>query len=105
MNRFAYLVEDPRPDLEMDSHLWVSLLRSAVAVPDLDKSYILSHRLWSLRYAGTFIRRTHMGTRFEPLLEKNGPGLWDSVEEFEQIKRDHLMEFRKDIEYLLRILS
>ncbi|WP_127580924.1 hypothetical protein [Paenibacillus koleovorans] len=96
---FDFLLDDPSPDLTGDTHLWLHLIRDTAKLPDREKARKLSLLFWYLRAFGTTIRKDHHGTRFSPVMAPFGS--WDSAEEFEQIKREHLSPYKDEIVALL----
>ncbi|WP_426450638.1 hypothetical protein ACP26L_01185 [Paenibacillus sp. S-38] len=97
---YAFLLTDPRPDLEKDSKLWSRLIRECIFLPDRRKALELSFRLWTIRSIGTIIRWTHHGSRLEPIL-LSPDSAWPSQEFYDEMKDKYLKPYAAEIRTLL----
>lgn len=103
MDDISFLFEDPRPDLP-DTLLWDKLLKAVPKVADRSIALELHSNLWSMRSAGVILARRYPGTlKFEPIIGRGGD--FDSVEFFDEMKRQHLLQFSPEIKELLREVS
>jgi hypothetical protein len=103
MAKLFYLLQDPRPDLDRDSKLWIQLFRSIPRLPDRQAAIVLSPRLWYLRAWGTEIRRDLTRREFVPVIDPvNG---WESTEEYQRIKLTYLKPYAAQIHQLLYSLE
>lgn len=96
------LVKDPRPDLP-DTLFWTRLFLNILNPENKIESLDLHKLLWQLRCLGTVTRHTRLGIRFDPILEPDG--VWESVEQFEEMKSTHLMPHVYEIRLLLDRVS
>lgn len=95
-----YLFSDPRPDLITDSGLWHRLLRFIGTLEDRTVAYQLQTLLWTFRSAGTTLRFDGSGLKFVPIISEGN--YWDSIDEFEDMKKRYLGPYAKEISALLR---
>lgn len=93
-----FLFYDDRPELP-DTELWNRLLKIIHKLEDRKTAELLQKRLWTMRSIGTMIRRTHLGSRFEPIIHEHSG--WDSVEFFNELKKQYLLPYEKEIKWLL----
>lgn len=94
-----YLFDDPRPDLEQDTNLWIKLLRGAAYLEDREIAFRLSKRLWTMRCIGTQLKPTREGMKFIPIIEPEG--LWPSQEWFDEFKLRDLKPYKNEIQFLI----
>jgi hypothetical protein len=94
-----FLYEDPRPELEQDTKLWVKLLRSTAYLEDREVAKILLKKLWTWRGIGTQLKPTLVGIKLVPLLEPDG--LWPGEEYFQLAKKEDMGPYAKEITWLL----
>ena len=89
--------EDPRPELSEDSALWSTLLEIAFKVDPVK----LHGKLHFLRAAGTRIKPGQKGYVLRPDIAGPGGNGWESMQEYEEVKREWLMEHKGQIAKLL----
>lgn len=96
----SYLADDPRPEVEQDTMVWRRLLR---LIPQMEWELVKKERiqlmLWTIRSAGTMLRPSRDGLRFEPLIDPDG--YWESQAMFDEIKRSMMAPYATEIRDLL----
>lgn len=96
----SFLAEDPKPEVEQDSLIWRRLLRLIPQMEwDLVKKERIQLMLWTIRSAGTMLRPSTDGYRFEPILDPDG--FWLDQAMFDEFKKQMMGPYAAEIRELL----
>ena len=100
INTAQYYIQDPRPDLEEDSMLWLQLFAAA---REVDKH--LQKNLWEMRNWGTRIREVNGRFVLRPDIGPDTSLTWPDKETYERWRDKLLAPYKVQLGELMKNIS